>query len=95
MTALRPLLVKLPCFRSVGSGGDSYSKHAAKPSYDQSASSGPRGPAYPLDDMATDTSRAESQEHIVRSHGLNIRKNTEFEVAYEGTLDHRQRRTDH
>ncbi|KAK8113501.1 hypothetical protein PG984_014027 [Apiospora sp. TS-2023a] len=81
MTALRPLLVKLPCFRSVGSGGDSYPKHPAEPL-------GPRGPAYRLHDMATDNSGTESREHIVRHSGPNIRKKTEFEVVYGSRSGH-------
>ncbi|KAK7935927.1 hypothetical protein PG985_001422 [Apiospora marii] len=60
MTALRPLLVKLSCFRS--------------PSYGRGASLSPRGPAYRLDDMATEVSRTDSQENMVHSPGTNIRK---------------------
>lgn len=93
MTALRPLLVKLPCFRTVGSGGDSYPKHGAKMSYGRSASLGPHSPSYRLDDMATGLSRTESQEHIVQQPGANSRKKTEFEIAYRNRLDHVSRGT--
>lgn len=82
MTALRPLLVKLPCFRSLGSSGKVYPRRVEPPN-DQYASLGLRGPSYRLDDVAVDHSRSDSQEHMVRPVATSIRKHTEIKVISE------------
>ncbi|KAK8041100.1 hypothetical protein PG994_014107 [Apiospora phragmitis] len=87
MTALRSLLAKLPCFRSLGSSGEVYPKRA-EPSRDLSASLGPRGASYRLDDVTTDQSTSNIQDHMVRPTSANIRNHNKIEV-----VDERQTRT--
>ncbi|KAK8852093.1 hypothetical protein PGQ11_014572 [Apiospora arundinis] len=93
MSALRPLLARLPCFRSLGSSGEIYPKRADS-SHDLSASLGSRGPSYRLDDMAAGHSRSGSQERIVHPVGGNIRKCTEVQVVYERQKKTTPQRTD-
>lgn len=78
MTALRPLIKRIPCFSDFSSGGRSGAKGVST----RSGTGTDRipGPSYRLDDMHT--SDADSQEEIIAPRTIDTHKESRVEVSY-------------
>lgn len=79
LTALRPLIKRLPCMSDFSSGGRTPSKgvSGSRPI----TGSDIQGPAYRLDDMPP--SDGDSEENIIAPRLMNIHKSHHVEVAYQ------------
>jgi hypothetical protein len=79
LTALRPLIKRLPCMSGFGSSGRTPSKglSGSRPI----TGSDIQGPAYRLDDMPP--SDGDSEENIIAPRVMNIHKSHHVEVAYQ------------
>jgi hypothetical protein len=86
LTALRPLIKRIPCMSDFSSGGRTPSKGLSGSHPLSSGHNDIHGPGYRLDDMPP--SDGDSEENIIAPRVMDIHKSSRVEVAYQKAAKH-------